>query len=122
MKTLNRFKFIVAVFVLVTIVFVNYTIIVNGHFHVDENGHIVFHSHPYSKSNNSLAFPKHHHTKFELFIIAQTVNTLSLFLVVLLFIHFFLPTRKKFHFYSDPDIVGFDFYLLPERRGPPNNL
>ena len=82
---------------LLSIVIINYNIIANGHFHLDENGLFNFHAHPYSKGNDNLPFyPKHKHTQIELIYLTQIIHFLC-FIFIFLFI-LFIPTKKRWYF------------------------
>ena len=121
MTNINKIKPYLVVFLLLTIVYVNYSIIVNSHYHLDEKDGIIFHSHPYSKENGgSPLSPKHNHTKLDLFFLAQIINILSLFLIFLFIIYLFVLTKKRCYYNHNPNILLFGFFLIPQYRGPPD--
>jgi hypothetical protein len=118
MKITTRIKSYLIFFFLLSIIFVNYNIIVNSHLHVDEHGQFSFHAHPYSKANDhTTAYPKHTHTKIEFLYFAQVLHILPFVLILLLIL--IIPKISKCYCCRDHYIPQLFLYLIPLRRGPP---
>lgn len=58
---------------------------VNWHYHQLKDGSVVKHAHPYSSDAHSTTpFQKHHHGDFELFVLSQLSQIVTLLVVALL--------------------------------------
>ncbi len=64
---------------------------VNWHFHLLKDGSVVKHAHPYSSDTPaSTPFQKHHHGEFEMFVLTQLSQIVTLLVAVLLIAGLFL--------------------------------
>ena len=86
------------------------------HMHIDPNGHLVVHSHPFNKSNNRQN--NHTHTPFE-FLHHSIFSVLAEFIIFLILLLIFLPLKKisniVYHFIL-PESIVLSFY---SNRAPP---
>lgn len=106
----------IAVFLVISMVLMIANKIVFIHSHVLENGEIIFHAHPFDKTNDREPYKSHHHTRAELFFF-QNFNIL-LPLVFLFLKLIYLPPKEIYFIYPEKkaDSVG-----IPSRkcRAPP---
>ncbi len=67
---------------------------VNWHYHQLKDGSVVKHAHPYnSDTPTSTPFQKHHHGDFELFVLSQLSQIVTLLVVALLIAGLILQNR-----------------------------
>ena len=116
----NKFK-IILIFILFFAFFLSsYNAFFNGHYHTDENGHVIFHAHPYASGENSSSpVKKHSHTKTQFVIYEILTNLLfSLFITLFIFL-FFLPQINKRKIKSVKIFSPFDLFSSVHLRAPP---
>ena len=114
----------IVVTLLFLLVWANFTLSYFTHSHIDENGNIIIHAHPYQKAEQgSTGVPTHTHTKSEFTLLALIYNLLSLFvfcsLVIIFLFHVNPILKPKFSFQWNPFNA---FCKLIFRRGPPSIL
>lgn len=118
LRIMPKIKKIIILLCVLSVTVINYNIIVNGHFHLDENGQFYFHGHPYSKENDhSPLHPEHKHTQLEILYFSQILKLLSFFLIFLLII--FISTKTRSFLSQDYNRSEFNLLLIPLRRAPP---
>jgi len=106
---------------LIALIWVYWNLSYFAHIHIDANGKVIVHAHPYNEQTQKRhSVPKHTHSKSEFSILALIVHTLSLFLLFLCLFLFNL------HYNSKPKAgTAFQrhstniFYKTIFKRGPP---
>lgn len=111
---------ILAIIIVVSLLWSNYNYYFNTHFHIDNNGRIVLHSHPYSKNSSSRDLPNHHHNKNEFFVLHFLHRTLASLLILFLIIFLFFRQNKIIHIFLQtyPNKLLFKHNIT--QRGPPH--
>jgi hypothetical protein len=92
------------------------------HSHIDENGKMIVHAHPYQKqSQPGSTVPNHSHTKSEFAFLALIYQALTQFTFYLFAINFLLNFNgdliSKFFIQCNPTVL---FFKNIFRRGPPS--
>ena len=116
------FKFLLLLIIFFSFFAASYNAFFNVHFHVADNGNIIFHAHPYAKSDVSpQPFQSHPHSKLQL--LSYELITSLIFILIVIFIAFnlFAP-NYYFHYFETDRISIIDFLSLPPQRGPPQFL
>ena len=119
----NKFQqVIIVILLLLSLIWTGFNLVYFTHSHIDENGKIVIHAHPYQRENQkNTNSPKHPHSKRELIILAFIYQVLSHFTCILFFIFFLLNFNtnvvNKFSFQWNPAKF---FCKNIFRRGPPS--
>jgi len=111
---------IFALIIVISLLWSNYNFYFNTHFHVDENGRIILHSHPFSKNSSSKDLPNHHHNKNE-FIALHLLHRIfsnTYFLIVTIF--FFILTKKVAFIFIQTFPNKLLFKHAITKRGPPH--
>ncbi len=121
-KFRNKIKLLLVFLLVISSIWANFNFYYFAHIHVDENGNIIVHAHPYQKGDQkSPDTPNHTHSKNEFIFLASFYQTLSLFALFLFFVIFYLdfnPNLKtKFFTQWNPAEIFFENVL---RRGPPS--
>lgn len=117
----NKIKKKIVIFLLLPLLWANFNVFYFSHLHIDENGKLVVHAHPYQKGDQNQANAANHtHTKNKFILLALiyqalTVFTLSLFIFAFLF-NFNLNRKINFSFQWNPAEIFCNNIL---RRGPP---
>lgn len=91
----------------------------NFHFHIINNGFLIFHSHPYNKThNNSSPIKSHPHSSLELLLYFSLVNidTVVLFILAILTLTILIKYLSNF---SNRIVYNNPTYLFPALRAPP---
>ena len=120
----NKTKLILTLFVLLLFVWVNFNLSYYSHFHIDENGKIIVHAHPFAKTERHGNSATHHtHTQSEYIYLASIYSTLVLFIVCIFLISFLLQIhpqvkREPLFQWTPGDIFRSAIF----RRGPPSAL
>lgn len=116
-----KIKSIISIFLLLMLVWGNYSILRFSHYHVDESGQILLHTHPFHEENRQSPTPvKHTHSKHEFSILSFIFEVLSIFI----FCFFILFLALKFNpVYKTVLLQQFNLVSLIlrdiSRRGPP---
>lgn len=85
MLFLHRLSKVILLLSLPAVLLLYHNQAVNWHFHLLKDGSVVKHAHPYSNDNTaSTPFQKHHHGDFELFVLSQLSQIVTLLVVALL--------------------------------------
>jgi hypothetical protein len=118
----NKIQQLIILLTLLSLIWANFNVFYFTHSHVDENGRIIVHAHPYQKEDRkSHNAPNHTHSKSEFTLLALIYQVLSLFILYLLFFiflfHFNPNLKTKFSFQWNPaEIICKNIF----RRGPPS--
>jgi len=120
----SKIRPLIILFIFFSLIWANFNVIYFAHSHIDENGQLIVHAHPYHKdSQKNHNAPNHTHSKSELTLLGLIYQILSFFALYLLFFIFlsnFNPMIKiLFSFQSNP-VEIFSKSIL--RRGPPSML
>jgi len=123
MLSRNKIQQLIVALILFSLMWANFNVIYFAHTHVDENGRIIVHTHPYQKEGQQSNAPNHTHSKIEFAILGLIYQVLTLFTLSLLFfvfLFYFNSNQKfKFSFQWNPTEI-FSNKIL--RRGPPTLL
>jgi hypothetical protein len=119
--TLRKAKlfYLIVTLILFSLVWANVNLFYYAHTHTDENGHLIFHAHPYQKTNEKDT-PVHTHSKTEYILLGIIYEIMSLFMFSgLLFISLLSvnPILKPVIFHQNPFRVF--FCKCNSRRAPP---
>ncbi|MBN2089391.1 hypothetical protein JW964_07250 [candidate division KSB1 bacterium] len=120
-KSSNKIQQLLVVILLFALIWANYSVLQFTHSHLDENGNIIVHSHPYSTNDQKgQPFPNHEHSKIEFTLLALIYQVLTLFILFVLFFNFFLRFNSRLNkiFNSQWNPVQ-SFCTKISRRGPP---
>ncbi|MEI8204542.1 MAG: hypothetical protein WCH34_16085 [Bacteroidota bacterium] len=111
-------KFI-CIFLSVTTLWLFCNASINQHSHLI-NGRIITHSHPYAKdkSNNS-PFQSHQHTSFELFLLDQIANPVTLLMLFLGISGFVFRRRFSYLIQYVSFVPKTDYLFFGNFRAPP---
>ncbi|MCK5740339.1 hypothetical protein KAH55_14215 [bacterium] len=91
-----------------------------GHFHIDQNGHVLFHAHPFQgESSHSDAFPAHHHSWLEMNLLAILTQVLVLLAGFVALVLIRLQVLRRFQLVHQNSPLLHFFYTRISRRGPP---
>ena len=117
----NKIRKLIAPLILLSLIWANFTVFYFAHPHIDENGNIIVHVHPYHKEKQAHHhFPNHTHSKNEFALLALIYHILSVFVLYWFAFHFFLrfnPVLKnRFSFQWNPNQI---FCKTISNRGPP---
>ena len=119
----NKIQPLIVIVTLLLLIWANFNVFYFAHTHVDENGRIIVHAHPYQKEGQQSSAPKHTHSKSEFTLLAVIYQILTLFtsgsLCFAFFFYFNSNQKFKFSFQWNP-VEVFCQKLL--RRGPPSLL
>jgi len=123
-RSRNKIQLFIVAAILLSLLWANFNVFFFSHIHIDANGQLIVHAHPYHKeSQKSHNVPNHTHSKNEFTLLALIYQVLSLFtlyLLILLFqLHANLNLKTKFSFYWNPAEVICKNIL---RRGPPSPI
>ncbi len=94
----------------------------NFHFHLINNGFLIFHSHPYNKTdNNSYPITSHPHSSLEFLLYFSLINidTVIFFILAILTLTILIKYLSNF---SNRIVYNNPTYLFPDLRAPPSNL
>lgn len=116
----NKIQPLIVTLILLALMVANFNIFYFVHYHIDDNGKIIVHAHPYQKEDQkSHNAPTHTHSKSEFILLALIYQVLSLFILYLLFFilfHFKPYLRTKFSYQWNPTAISCKDIF---RRGPP---
>jgi len=123
MRQMQREKFKKAIVSAVCLLFMLSLLVIysNFHFHIINNGFLIFHSHPYDKThNNSSPIKSHPHSPLELLFYFSLVNIdgIVFFLLAILTLTILIKYLSNFSVrivYKNPT------YLFSPLRAPPAN-
>jgi len=116
-----RLHIMLAILFCFAFVLASYNVMINGHFHIDACGHIIFHAHPYAEHNDSDQPAKNHsHSKFQLLVYEIITTLIFLLTVILLLFRIFLPATNWLGFVFSQKITLYSLIISPFRRGPPS--
>lgn len=107
--------------ILLALIWANFSVLQFTHSHLDENGNIIVHSHPYQNNDQkSQHFPNHAHSKSEISLLGLIYQILTVFILHILFFNLFLRCNSKLNkiFHSQWNPVEI-FCARISRRGPP---
>jgi len=94
----------------------------NFHFHVINNGFLIFHSHPYDKTHNdSSPIKTHSHSSLE-FLLYFSLISIDIVVFLLLAILTLTILIKYLFNFSNRFIYNNPTYLFPALRAPPSIL
>lgn len=102
-------------------IFTNFIIYNNLHFHILENGHLIFHGHPFNKSNTcNSPINSHCHSSFEflLYSLSTNVKAIIIFLSAIIIIRKLIVVSVDCFYqfvYINPA------FLVPADRAPPSD-
>jgi len=97
-----------------------YNTIVNGHFHTDAFGRIIFHAHPSSDGSSSdRPFKGHFHSKLALLIYETITSLIFLLVFVLCLFGLIFPVHEGLLIFVQI-FTPYSLTILPFRRGPPS--
>ena len=118
----NKFQQIIVTLTLFSLIWADFDLFYFTHFHIDENGQIIVHAHPYQKeSQKTNNFPKHTHSKREFALLAliyQVLCQFTLFLFLIFFLlNFNVNLKNSFSFQGNP-VQSFCKNIF--KRGPPS--
>ncbi len=104
---------------LLALIAININTVMNGHFHLIGNGRILFHAHPFEKSDSSTQPPLSHHSNTDLLFLGCMTTLLNQAILVAIF---FFVFQQFLNFYAftllrvRPVFERIYFYL----RAPPS--
>lgn len=87
----RRLHNIFLLFLLIALVAININTAMNGHFHLFDNGRVLFHAHPVDKSHSSSATQSTNHSSMDLLYLGCLTVLLSQVILVLIFFLVFQP-------------------------------
>jgi hypothetical protein len=119
MQQNNNIKAVVAICLSLLIAWVTYNVTVNTHYHLDSNGMLVKHAHPYESSEHSPMNPTHTHSTEEMLLLVLITDS-SFGLIMILVIGILLLIEKKA--YQIINTRSFHIFKFNEAifyRGPP---
>jgi hypothetical protein len=94
----------------------------NFHFHVINNGFLIFHSHPYDKTHtNSSPIKSHSHSSLEFLFYFSLINIDTVVFFLLTILTLTIVIKYLFNF-SNRIVYNNPTYLFPALRAPPSNL
>ena len=109
---------IVCILLILCFGFILFNTAFNGHLHKQDNGLLLYHSHPFDRSNGTGTSGSHQHNRMELFVF--TVVTLLLDAVqIVLFLFCVYNTEKLFYYSRLYRLVSRPLGILPLLRAPP---
>jgi hypothetical protein len=115
----KKLKKIIATVCCLFFVFSLFILFSNLHFHVINNGFLIFHSHPYDKSHhNNSPVKSHYHSDLEFFIYHSVATNDGLVLSIFIFLIFSVLIKYLF-ISTDTIIQNNRIFLLPILRAPP---
>jgi 4-amino-4-deoxy-L-arabinose transferase-like glycosyltransferase len=120
----NKIQQLIVALILLSLMWANFNVFYFIHTHVDENGNVIVHAHPYHKEGQkSPNVPNHTHSKSEFTLVSLIYQVLTLFTLCLLFFvflfYFNLNQKINFSFQWNPAEI---FCNNIVRRGPPSLL
>ena len=84
MKNLGKStRIVLAVLIGIALLWVSFCMLHFTHAHIDENGHLLFHAHPFHENTGGHQLPHHTHTKIEYIFLSAFYHFVSLLLVCL---------------------------------------
>ena len=120
----TKLKNILVLSLILVLCWVNVNLMVYGHFHVDEQGRIVFHAHPFQKHDlQSNGAAKHKHSTQQLQLLAIVTHFLIPLFLAILFILVDLSPNSSLNFVFDH--IVFNAFITCRsysHRGPPIRL
>jgi hypothetical protein len=97
-----------------------YNTMANGHYHLDNNGQVVYHFHPNADSNESDSpYAQHNHSDVEYTVFDMLANTHIVLAIAFIFALFSIIVAIKKVWYRYTWNISFGFYLNLSLRGPP---
>ncbi len=117
----RAFQQTIAIFLILSSIFILINVANNGHIHQCENGVVIFHAHPYNKDSSGDPVKRHKHNTFEfiLYALITFLFELSLFSVIIGIMIFIIILFRTIEFL---DIVTTDNFIFnPPVRAPPEN-
>jgi len=123
MLSRNKIQQLIVALILFSLMWANFNVIYFAHSHIDENGRVIVHAHPYQKEGQQNNVPNHTHSKSEFALLAIIYQVLTLFtsgsLCFAFFFYFNSNQKFKFSFQWNPTEICCNKIL---RRGPPSLL
>lgn len=101
-----------AVLIGVAFLWLNFSILYFSHAHVDENGHLIFHAHPFHENTEGHHLPHHTHTKIEYIFLSAFYHLITLLIAFLSLGNFLPPPR-----FPRPETAVFANITESIRRG-----
>ena len=96
MNKFRKYNIFLIALIFLLLLWINYNTFYNTHYHISDNGCIIFHAHPFHKSTNTKNLPNHTHTKNELIVLNLIYKILFLILVFLIFVVFIINGKNGF--------------------------
>ena len=118
----NKIQPLIVALLMLALMGANFNVFYFTHSHIDENGNIIVHAHPYQKDDRGTHnAPNHTHSRSEFTLLALIYQVLSLFTFYVLIFSFLLNLnlnlKNKFSFKWNPaEIFSKNIF----RRGPPS--
>ena len=109
---------IVCVVLILCFAFILFNTTFNGHLHKQNNGLLIFHSHPFEQSSGTGASGSHHHNRTELFVFFIVTLLLEIVQIVL-FVFCIYTALKIIHFARHYRLPMHPLLMLPLLRAPP---
>lgn len=117
----RRLQIILAILFCFTFALAGYNVMINGHFHTDAFGHIIFHAHPFAEHDSTHHPVKtHSHTRLQLLICEIITTLIFLLTFALLLIRLLFPASDWLGSIFSQSFTPYSLILLPFRRGPPS--
>ena len=117
----SKIKIFIVLLIILSLSWASFNLFYFVHFHIDENGQILAHAHPYQKSDEKRSGdPAHSHSKSEFTLLAIIYEALSIIIFGLIFIIFTLKLNPNLTSHI-PFHSNFIYYFFKNifRRGPP---
>ncbi len=123
-KSSGKITLIIVTLILFAFLGANFNVFYFSHWHIDENGNIIVHAHPYKKTDqSSQQTTSHSHSKSEFVLLALIYNILTLFSFLLFIFVSLLKLNQNLKvilsYHWNPSTF-FSKHIL--RRGPPSML
>ena len=94
MKLIGKTDKIIASAIFMALLFAGANSLVYGHYHISENGRVIYHAHPYDTSNDTgKSGASHHHTESEMLFYAAITH--MVFIIVATFTLIMLLASKN---------------------------
>lgn len=121
MKKLGKStRIVLTVLIGIALLWVSFCMLYFSHAHIDENGHLLFHAHPFHENTGGHQLPHHTHTKIEYIFLSAFYHFVSL-LLVCLFLWQWLSFPKVFR--KEPEFCANISEIIRKsilKRGPPS--
>lgn len=105
------------IFLAISFVAINSTIY--GHYHITENGHVIWHAHPFQDVTANLPFQKHTHNDYEILNLQLVTNLLVTALLLILLLKLVLKLNKQSISLSQDVFLVSSYNISNQLRAPP---